>query len=189
MLFLPLEYPESPRLPRCLAPLLSRAWSTCPHTHSLSVSEKHCKASLHLQVSKRNSSHWLTAGSRRTAGPSSRNKQEKETRKAQSPGLPPPTKAQAQELGKRPASNQHVRVHTHNTQGQTNRPKSINKHNWASKEEARVALVAPHAHCSLPLGCATQPSVARMMAVPKMPTLSPRSFIWFQNSTRRVLCQ
>lgn len=64
MLFLTLEYPESPRLPRCLAPLLSRAWSTCPHTHSLSVSEKHCKASLHLQVSKRNSSHWLTAGSR-----------------------------------------------------------------------------------------------------------------------------
>lgn len=126
---------------------------------------------------------------RRTAGPSSRNKQEKETRKAQSPGLPPLTKAQAQELGKRPASNQHARVHTHNTQGQTNRPKSINKHNWASKEEARVALVAPHAHCSLPLGCATQPSVARMMAVPKMPTLSPRSFIWFQNSTRRVLCQ
>lgn len=34
-----------------------------------------------------------------------------------------------------------------------------------------------------------QPSVARISTAPKMPTLCPISFIWFQNSTLRVLCQ
>lgn len=78
-------------------------------------------------------------------------------------------------------------THTHTAKNQTNRAESIKKQlgQQGGRQGGPWWLPAP----ILASHRAAQPSVARMTAAPKMPTLSPRSFIWFQNSTRRVLCQ
>lgn len=79
---------------------------------------------------------------------SSPNKQGGKPCKASSSGLPP------QGLG--PGIGEQTcllptHTHTHRAKDQTNRPKSINKHNWTSKEEGGVALSGSLHPRSLPV--------------------------------------